>query len=78
MSTEPKMTPWFPVGSKPARVGVYETDFLGSFGQRFQLGYSYWNGQRWHNNRPTPAEAAADDGAFSSQSKRWRGLASKP
>ena len=67
-----KLTPWFPVHSKPVRVGVYE--IFGGY-------YSYWSGRFWVATDATP-QFAADPRFFDlpscTQDKKWRGLAERP
>lgn len=77
MNTEPKMTPWFVNGEKPARNGVYAVN--SRMGREHV--FSHWNGDFWgwvsesvatarhFRNRPTPREF---------KSVIWRGLAEKP
>lgn len=80
MTTEPKMTPWFVNGEKPARPGAYnvscrKSDQSGKF-------FGYWDGKKWcWGLFPTPDEAATDhyDGESASvASGSWRGLAECP
>lgn len=40
-------TPWYPVGTKPIRDGVYE---LQSYFPHRKVFLAYWNGFRWMNN----------------------------
>lgn len=71
-----KKTPWFKRGTKPVRVGVYET--LPSEGDRGTW-YQYWNGTHWCFLGESPAAALQlkrDRSCF--QYPRWRGLASNP
>ena len=79
MSTEPKMTPWFPVGSEPARIGVYQTENLKAFLAYDQHGYQHWNGAYWGRFNSDPESAALEANSKSNyQRNYWRGLASKP
>ena len=74
MSTEPKMTPWFVNGEKPARVGVYE---VGEDGHR--RWFQHWNGRWWGYFDTNPKDAQRFGRRQSMyQNFRWRGLASKP
>lgn len=83
MSTEPKMTPWFVNGRKPARIGPYNV----SCRKTGQTGkwWSWWSGKRWSIAAPTlrslvcdwKSTPAADADAFH-KAGSWRGLASKP
>lgn len=76
MSTEPKMTPWFVNGEKPARPGVYETkDSL--YADRPM--YQHWNGRFW-GYFCLSINAAKNQGDRRScwEKPQWRGLASKP
>lgn len=75
MSTEPKMTPWFVNGEKPAREGVYQQ----RNGNR-ELGYQRWTGSRWMFWSATVSGAQLADmpAAGEYQNDPWRGLASKP
>jgi len=74
-----KLTPWFPVRIKPARVGVYEVklevieDRLG--GTAIEQGFCYWGGDMWAVIKSTPDEAYARRVMVGSQHKAWRGLA---
>jgi len=73
-----KKTPWFPIRSHPARVGVYEIDSFFS--------WSYFDGQHWNGSWSTPEAAFENcrwyatyksEGAISAEDK-WRGLAKEP
>ena len=70
-----KLTPWFPVGTVPSRVGVYETRLpvLKGIGTR----YSRWDGSQWSFQWQSIA-AAGRDTCIGSQDKEWRGLAADP
>lgn len=71
---KPKLTKWFEPGTKPVRVGVYQTKFFSD-----DIGYSYWNGKEWCWQKDTLAEASKNRVTFGSfQKKPWRGLAEKP
>lgn len=76
MPSKPKLTPWFPGGVKPARVGIYERewpDLIGPF-------YARWDGFYWGLSRKTVDEAigAIDHWEIAHPDRRWRGLASNP
>jgi len=84
MSTEPKMTPWFVNGEKPARPGVYEVqDTYHTDERRTYYGF-YSKTTGWGCGRLTIEDAIEDKGRgtladwYSSDRGKWRGLASKP
>lgn len=63
-------TPWFPVSTKPVRVGVYERQFAG-----VDAFFQNWNGKFWGFYNITPRRAAAGkDSESSFQRGTWRGL----
>ena len=80
MSTEPKMTPWFVNGEKPARPGAYNV----SCRKRNQSGkfYAFFDGKKWcWGIFPNPEQAATlyyDGESASMADGSWRGLAAKP
>lgn len=64
---------WFPVASKPERVGVYRTRTKG-----IGVGFSYFDGFRWGNQSGDPKRAEEWFelyGASGVQDKEWCGLA---
>jgi hypothetical protein len=63
-----KLTPWFSHDLKPVRKGMYSTRFSG------HVGFSYWNGRRWHNQGFNVQNAMRLDAAGAIQRKEWRGL----
>lgn len=75
--SKPKLTDWFPVDTKPMRVGVYETKAQNHFdGTRFQ----FWNGQFWCAYCPTAERAAHESNSNKSsvQNPAWRERANNP
>lgn len=72
-----KLTPWFPVSTKPVRVGVYETRDDGGPIDWFD-GFSYRDGRYWFVAADTVADALAhsqiSDHVSSYQSRQWRGI----
>lgn len=58
-----KLSPWFPVSVKPARVGVYEVKQLDT---RPRL---MWDGKKWQKKRWRVSNDWGD---------KWRGLAYDP
>lgn len=79
MSTKPKMTAWFPPGTKPlrSRVGEYNA----SMGKARDV-LRWWNGVAWSQpyTEGTPADEKARKRAKPSfnQGHHWRGLAADP
>lgn len=67
-----KRTPWFPDMVKPVRRGRYQTQC--SIG----IGFSYWNGERWSNQRHRLEDIRTGHTKGAMQDKQWRGLAKKP
>lgn len=68
-----KLTPWFPLKSKPARAGVYEID-RGDGGTTF---YSYWDGTNFNGGWFTPQRARESFNfghRWSIKPTRWRGV----
>lgn len=72
-----KMTPWFQPRSKPARVGVYETEWRGI--GRF---FNFWDGRDWHWGWRTLERAERSSDPMTRRDQRdlckWRGLAANP
>lgn len=69
-----ELTVWFPAEIKPARKGVYETQFRN--GQRLPLqGYSHWNGRFWGDTSQDIKNALARRHIEGHPKKSWRGLA---
>lgn len=69
-----ELTPWFQADQKPARRGVYQTQFTSARGI-VRLGFSYWNGRRWGAQMSElnfVLEYLPDD-ALAIQDKQWRG-----
>ena len=81
MSAEPKLTPWFVNGEKPARPGVYNV----SCRKENQSGHWYarWDGEQWFRARLSVDGAAGRALPetllnYWSDIGSWRGLAEKP
>lgn len=74
--SKPKLTPWFPSDTKPARVGVYNaTD------QRVAGVYRYWDEKQWYFYSLTINGAHRNFMAVLKSCHSnfpWRGLASDP
>lgn len=71
---EEELTTWFPANQKPARKGVYQTQFTSARGTA-HLGFSYWNGRRWGTQMPElnfVLEYLLDN-VLARQDKQWRG-----
>jgi len=71
-----KTTPWFPVGTKPKRVGVYEVAIA------YRL-FRYFDGQCWFIGGQTPKDAMRvyrhNPFPFSPTNLPcWRGLKERP
>lgn len=71
--SEPKLTPWFVNGEKPARKGVYQVDSLFS-----EFAWSRWDGKTWGWRRMRHATAAQDRNKTERKITQWRGLANQP
>jgi hypothetical protein len=71
-----RLTPWFPLGTRPARRGVYERD-TPTVGR-----YAFWDGIQWYGYAQSPRHAKDSyNNRFVSvfqQEGQWRGLARKP
>ena len=71
----PRLTPWFPHTTKPARAGMYRAQ-----DRTMNCGCcwfdAHWNGREWHTDLLTPGTFSTL--LFDSQLKRWRGLAQRP
>jgi hypothetical protein len=68
MTTE-NPTPWFPLNTKPVRVGVYEVN--GSLGWRW---FSWWSGRSWFIPKVNRNSAAKEFYSSSDQDRTWRGI----
>ena len=71
-----KLTPWYSAGTKPARVGVYETRTPGRSRNNV---YQFWDGNYWNFLCISVAQAAdeASKGKSFYQNEEWRGFAQK-
>ena len=71
MTTEPKLTEWFPPTTKPTEIKIYETKIP-------QIhGFSFWNGKEWLDTQFC-IEDCNKDNVKGIQEKTWRGLAENP
>lgn len=68
-----KLTPWFPAGTKPARVGVYQCGEMYS-----RQTYQFWHGAFWSCWCWSVEDAARYGVQSQRQNSTWRGLAVKP
>lgn len=67
---EGRKTPWFPAGTKPVRVGPYQTE--DSYGLRW---FNWFNGCTFLWGGDTIEEATSDASPLPAHElKRWRGL----
>lgn len=71
-----KYTGWFPAGTKPARIGVYQTRI--DIGYR-RIFYQHWNGEFW-GLYGIQLDVADRWRVIQSSIQRpeWRGLAKEP
>lgn len=76
MTTEQKLTDWFPADVKPVRKGVYATRYVGDS----DSGYSTWTGTHWGCEYFSfdYAKQYRDSDGRGHQDKNWRGLSSNP
>ncbi len=72
-----KLTPWFPIETKPVHIGVYETKYH-LFEDEWSHGFSYWNGEKWSNNSCGVKSVKKNWTEGAIQEKKWRGLLEKP
>jgi hypothetical protein len=76
MSKKPKFTDWYPAGTTPARIGVYEVPSIRAY---IPTLYQHWNGTTWGGWAATVIDAKNNANYVSSnQAPQWRGLAEKP
>lgn len=79
---QPKLTPWFVNGEKPARPGLYEVKARGP--RPYWPMYAYYTkSSGWGCGRQTKEQALIDKDKvavrdYYSRNGRWRGLAEKP
>lgn len=69
-----RKTPWFPAGTKPVRVGVYETRC--PFNPALPVWFQRWDGKRW-GLTARYIECAGDFPHLESKQRpnpEWRGL----
>ena len=70
MTLKSKTTDWFPGTKKPARIGVYQREYLENC-----LRFSYWDGHRWGKLEVSPHIAEQNKHSISGYQKlKWRGL----
>jgi hypothetical protein len=67
---EDMLTPWFDHPQKPARIGVYERDEIGTSATLFSL----WDGKLWRTAEDREDLAAKSLTPSAWQKGRWRGL----
>lgn len=72
-----KLTPWFPVETKPARKGVYLVDAVWT---SYCDWFAYWDGSgfRWHSKSAEGAVVMRNEDGAGPCTRQWRGLAKKP
>lgn len=69
-----KKTAWYPIKTKPVRVGAYETQLMSLIsGNIFKKGFSWWDGKRWLDTRSSLDLVNRKD-QVGGQNKKWRGL----
>lgn len=70
----PRLSPWFPEGTNPARTGVYKTKFKNFDDPGHAVRYARWDGAFWHVGRLTTASAASVTHVSQFQRRQWRGI----
>ena len=65
------LTPWFPAGVFPVRVGAYKT-------KAKLRGFSYWTGKHWSITCVSAKQAYGYRQVVGGQDKEWCGMAQRP
>lgn len=76
------LTPWYPVGTTPARPGVYQRSRVLPDGTRTTPIFAAWENSRWYTGGDTVDGAAAavvnHDASIWPNGLEWRGLSEDP